>query len=482
MISDVLFEAKEDIERYLHDPVYADVYTDENLRNRLNDLIVKMEEIRIELDAPPDISNIKERFERVVIRLKEEIVERCKIADIEWNSVRDYYGNEAIGVSLSEGRNKRQIIISTSEEASELLAFPFENYRFLSGYQAICSYKDNYIEAILTSLEPSPIYEALDCIFGIGNSNLVFGLDENSPKLEVNHELSDNSSITISISPVSEQASVLLKGTYTLGISFKIKGLKISKHDEALTYLKDYANSVFFQIDLTRQMPLALKLTQYQEQTILSQSSQTPVEIEYPKCKYDEETLSLYWYARSAYSMPLLQYLAFYQIIEFYFPLYSQIKTKNTIQNVLKTPGFNVHNDTDIIKLLNIAKSGLGQGIGSERTQLEATIQECVDISSLKSFLEENEETKDFLTKQQTALRFEKLAIKETDDGLRKSLVNRIYDVRCSIVHTKTESNFEKSKSIYPFTKEANLLKHDIRLIHYIAKQILIASSREFKH
>jgi predicted regulator of amino acid metabolism with ACT domain len=485
MISDVLFDAKEDIERYLNDPVYSDVYTDENLRNRLNDLIAKMEEIRIALDTPPDITNIKERFKRVFADLKTEIEERCKIAGIECNSVKVHNGNEsneAIAVSLWEGGNKRQIIISTAEEANNLLKFPFQNYLFLSGYEAICSYNESYIEAILSPLEETSMYAIIGCIFGIGNIDFVWELDKLNSQVEVNHDLPGGSIITISISPLSEQARVLLRDTLDIGISLKITGLKISRQDEAVRYLKDYANSIFFQIDLTREVPLALKRTQYQKQTILSQYPQTPVEIEYPKCKYDEEALSLYWYARSANRMPPLQYLAYYQIIEFYFPVYSQLKAKNTIQNILKTPGFNVHNDTDIIKLLNIAKSGLGQGAGSERKQLEATLQECLNISSLRIFLENNEKTKDFLTRKKTDLDLEKLAINEGDDGLRKSVVNRIYEVRCRIVHTKTESDFEKAKSIYPFTQEANLLKHDIRLIHYIAKQILIASSREFKH
>jgi hypothetical protein len=105
----------------------------------------------------------------------------------------------------------------------------------------------------------------------------------------VNHDLPDKSSITISISPISKKAKVLLRDTSDLGISLKITGLKISGHDEAVRYLKDYANAVFFQIDLTRETPIALKRTQYQEQTILSHYPQNPVEIEYPRCKYDEE-------------------------------------------------------------------------------------------------------------------------------------------------------------------------------------------------
>ena len=510
MISDVLFEAKEGIERYLNEPVYSNVYN-QDLRDRLNDLIIKMEEIRVELDTSPDVSDIKKQIKRLFERFKTSIKTRCEKAGVDFKLVeaQSDENNEAIVVSLTEGREKREILISSAFEASDLSNFPFENYHFLSGYQAICSYKYNYIEAILVTLEQNSIEPILERLFGVGNIDFTHELDEpdesdeldesdesdesdefdesdsldmHIPKLEVKHDLLDNSSITISISPISKKARVFLKDTSDLAISIKLNGLNISRNDEALRYLKDYANAVFFQIDLTTEAPLALKRTKYQEQAILSHYPQNPVEIEYPKCKYNEEAISLYWYARSASGMPLLQYLAYYQIIEFYFPIYSQQKAKNTIQSILKTPGFNVHSDVDIVKLLNIAKAGFDQGFGSERLQLDATIQSCVNISLLRDFLNENQNMKDFFTGKEKTLNLEKLAINENDDGLRKSVVGRIYEVRCRIVHTKTEIDFEKPKSIYPFTEQENLLKHDLRLVHYIAKQILIASSSEFKH
>jgi hypothetical protein len=80
MISDVLSDAKEEIERYLTDPVFFDTYSEPGLRNRLNDLIAKMEEIMIELDTPPDITTIKEEesLKRVAADLLQKIEERCK--------------------------------------------------------------------------------------------------------------------------------------------------------------------------------------------------------------------------------------------------------------------------------------------------------------------------------------------------------------------------------------------------------------------
>lgn len=488
MISDVLFEAKEGIESYLNDPFYSDFYN-QNLRNRLNDLIIKMEEIRVELDTPPDINDHKSQLKELFEKLKSSIKKRCEEARIECEVVeaQDDENNDTIVVSLQDGHKKRQILISSHSEAKNLSRYQFEKYRFLSGYQAIYSYEDNYIEAILIRLEQNSIESIFERLFGLesinffDDQNKFYNADARLPILEVHHDLSDQSSITISISPTSKLARLLLKDTSDFAISLKLRGLKISQHDETVRYLKDYANAVLFQIDLSTEIPLALKRTQSQEQTILSHYPQNSVEIEYPRSKYDKEAISLYWYARSASGMPLLQYLAYYQIIEFYFPIYSQLKAKNIIQNILKTPGFNVHSDIEIVKILNIAKSGLVQGIGNERKQLEATLQECLNITSLKAFIDENQEMKKFF-KEDKILNVEKLSIDANDDVLRSNVVKRIYEIRCRIVHSKTESDVENVKSIYPFTKEESSLKHDLKLVHYIAKEILIVNSCEFKH
>ena len=59
--------------------------------------------------------------------------------------------------------------------------------------------------------------------------------------------------------------------------------------------------------------------------------------------------MSLYWYGTSARGMPLLQFLAFYQCIEFYFPTYIQAEARRQVRNALKDRTFRVERDADIM-------------------------------------------------------------------------------------------------------------------------------------
>jgi hypothetical protein len=55
MISDVLFDAIEEIRRYRTDPVFAESYADPELSARLDRLVADMDAMRAFLDTPPDV-------------------------------------------------------------------------------------------------------------------------------------------------------------------------------------------------------------------------------------------------------------------------------------------------------------------------------------------------------------------------------------------------------------------------------------------
>ncbi|MHC5829618.1 MAG: hypothetical protein ACYT04_80285, partial [Nostoc sp.] len=105
--------------------------------------------------------------------MKTKIEERCKIANIEYKKIRfDDDNNEALEIFLQEGRSKRSVLISISNarKAGILLEHKFENYKFMSGYNGICSYEDKYIEVLINSLDESSIEKIYERLFNLDNS------------------------------------------------------------------------------------------------------------------------------------------------------------------------------------------------------------------------------------------------------------------------------------------------------------------------
>jgi hypothetical protein len=199
-------------------------------------------------------------------------------------------------------------------------------------------------------------------------------------------------------------------------------------------------------------------------------------ELEFPRSEYDRDPISLYWYARSANGMPLLQFLAYYQTIEYYFPIYSLAEARRKIRNILKNPAFRAERDADVAKVL-LAARATASGVGDERSQLRAALNECLEPGALREFLTDSEERQKFFSKKTDGLTNQKIQIGNADADLRNDAADRIYDIRCKIVHTKSGGRDGDVELLLPFSKEAELLYADIELIQYVAREVLVSGS-----
>jgi hypothetical protein len=179
--------------------------------------------------------------------------------------------------------------------------------------------------------------------------------------------------------------------------------------------------------------------------------------------------------------MPLLQFLAFYQVIEFYFPTYSKAEAQRKLKAILKDPTFRGERDADVGKLLSAIYISRGGAFGDERSQLRATLTECVDPVALREFLESNKDRKQFYLTKGAGQSYHKIPLANPAADLRNEIAERVYDIRCKIVHTKDDSRDGEMKQLLPFSPEAQQLLIDIELIQYIAQQVLIAGSTRFQ-
>src|SRR5207244_1903284 len=118
--------------------------------------------------------------------------------------------------------------------------------------------------------------------------------------------------------------------------------------------------------------------------------------LQFPECQYDRQPISLYWYGRGADGLPLLRFLAFYQSLEFYFPMFSQYEAVKQARALLKDPRFSIHDDKDITLLLSAIQTGRAGSFGDERSQLKATIMACLNAEALRLFLTADESRKNF--------------------------------------------------------------------------------------
>lgn len=402
-------------------------------------------------------------------KLYAELDARCKEASIKLE-VHEFLDEKSVRVYLPAGRQTSELTLFGLQRIHAFLSIPFEKYVLLGDYAAICSYKEGHIEAALTSVGVMPIVSALREMSGIRPGSVQ--ATDDWPPLQVQN-------------PIGSEKIILGPGSLTLGIlngmprtrpSLRIEGIKVSRHDDALELLERLANSFFFQLDLLKNVPVNLLRRRRALRTFSRRSSRAPQQPEFPKSDYDRDPISLYWYARSARGMPLLQFLAYYQTIEYYFPTYSQAEARRKVRNILKSPAFRPERDADVARIL-VAAHGSRSGFGDERSQLRATINECLEPATLRAFLTEFEERAEFFASKTDRLTDQKIAVRNPEADLRNDVADRIYDIRCKIVHTKSGGREGDVELLIPFSKEAELLYADIELIQFVAREVLISAS-----
>lgn len=402
---------------------------------------------------------------------------RCKAASIGYEE-RNGVNFDHVRVSMKAGRNTRTLVFASKETISRILAVPFEKYVFLGNLEAICSYTDGTIEAALRPVGVMQNYSfdfllrRLFGVDGIGNQH------SDSAKIELVPQQDGQPGIEISVA--SDHFCALSKLPARNRLTLKLNGCLVTTHDAALALLQKLAGSVLFQTDLVFNVPFALERERRIPLPPKRQNTQPSfglIDLQYPQAQYDQAPLSLYSYARSATGMPLLQFLAFYQVIEFYFPIYSQSEAQRRIKAILKDPTFRGDRDPDIARLLASIQVNRSGAFGDERAQLRATMLECTDPGILRQFLVEDEDRKIFFQTKSKLLPCHVLPIATTAADLRADVAERIYDIRCKIVHTKSDSRDGSIELLLPFSPEADQLSNDIALVQFIAQKVLIASS-----
>jgi hypothetical protein len=181
--------------------------------------------------------------------------------------------------------------------------------------------------------------------------------------------------------------------------------------------------------------------------------------------------------------MPLLQYLAFYQCIEFFFPQFARQEAIAKVKNVLKDPTFDPNKDSCVNLIVNATLEGRRGLLIEERKQLFATLKHCVDSGALADFLRATDARKQYYDRDYKRISDKKIDLRDASDdtNLLAQTTDRIYDIRCKVVHTKNLDAGEGEEMILPFSKEADLLADDVDLIKFLARKVLTASGTSLR-
>ncbi|TQJ54672.1 hypothetical protein [Streptomyces sp. SLBN-115] len=418
-------------------------------------------------------------------------------------------------IAFPNGRNKRWQFAS-EKTAADFLSIDFPDITYLGDFDAILLKDKQTIEAYVLMNSGISRMQDLPGVRKIGYSQMELSdLDEDveieqkpsGSRLTMNDawilEFSptpDRPDLRVELGSASREFSVFSeryrrRGTfrarereplpYGLGrfCSIRISGINVTRHDEALDILNRISGAVFFELDLQYGTDLILAPSETSDRARLGtrvqqeKAQETPRN---PQNQYPEKPLSLYWYGRGASGLPLLEYLAYYQVLEYFFPSFSHRDTLTKLRNELLDPRFRPDDDSNLVRIINLT-SGTGKGFGSEREQLRSTISGCVTEDHVRDFVSGNSALSEHFSGKQKIKDVANLTIADRQNDLLTSVANRVYEIRCRIVHAKEDGGKSSVDLLLPFSREAEALGPDIELVKFLAQKVLITGASRLR-
>ena len=255
-----------------------------------------------------------------------------------------------------------------------------------------------------------------------------------------------------------------------------IEGVSVSSENDVNNILQKVKDAISFELDINFNIKQPLEFLEERLDEGYLPQKRRKINFTFPEYQYDQKPMSLYWNAVGAEQMPLLQYFSYYQVLEYYFPYFARHEAHNIIKNMVKNPSFETALDENISNLLTTIQPFLSKGgVGNERSALLATVKSCVTEPEIRSFFEENHEIAEFFRSKFQLIASQKISVESSKADIVTETSNRIYEIRCKIVHTKSGDLRSQSALLLPNTKEAKQLGIDIQLIRFVAGKVLIA-------
>jgi hypothetical protein len=384
-------------------------------------------------------------------------------------------------LQMPNGRTTRPLTVFP-RDIDQFLASSFENYVVLGEYVATAGTQSGLIECQVIGAGPStrPVIAnslqelpGVEIITHVADSSEADDTEEvgASPRSSSANEWRiavENDGVGLEISPATSDFELL----FGRAVTVKITGVTTSSHDTAVEALERYGQALLFDLDVVYNV--AVQLGKRRRGIRPRQQERPEHGPRFPRNQYASQPLELYQYGRSAAGLPLLEYLAYYQSLEYFFPFFAREQVVNSVKSQLLHPGFDAQSDAALNRLINLAAPAARGGM-AEREQLRATLRAVVSEIDLREFLESLPEYIDhFCSKSQAVRGVGTIQLDHNPPDLRDQVADRIYAIRCRIVHAKQDGGGNAEEVLLPSGKEAGSLQADVELVRLVAQRALI--------
>lgn len=265
---------------------------------------------------------------------------------------------------------------------------------------------------------------------------------------------------------------------YFRPLTIQVSGMTESTTTAALAHSDDLINASMFAMSymknrsfrLVDQWPAersAVRLRRFSTSEVRS-----GFEVELPPVKYNDDVLRFYHLGRST-EIPELQFLSFYQVLEYFFVSVSDHALYEKLKRRLADPVFRhdaKHLDRLIQDVVGHAK------LTDETEMLKLVIDQYVDAEDLQAFIKRYEEylTEPWYTKKRERFGVE-TEVKFAPGHLVGNVAKILRTVRNALVHSS--DRYERIGRHLPFSDSSALVKREVPIVQFLAERVIVATA-----
>lgn len=269
---------------------------------------------------------------------------------------------------------------------------------------------------------------------------------------------------TLRLKTASLELTTLYRRQYQQAnwVTVELQGFRASDVHRAEQLLADYGTSYLHEV--ARSLGVALRLWDSSYRLTHATTSPSGGKIPFPIRRYDAIPVALYAAGNAADRDPLERYLKYYQVLEYYMP--------RAADDLMKKQGVD-----KIGKAITPYPTGSDDSLRIERNKLAAVIDDAVTEVQIVGFLRGG---RVLSTLNDQAIIRDVRTLPTDSNGnpvpgwnYRYDLSERIYDIRCRIVHAKESHGVNNSDPLLPYGQEARDLDADIAVVRFLAERVL---------
>lgn len=261
--------------------------------------------------------------------------------------------------------------------------------------------------------------------------------------------------------------------TFVLSVS----GLSLDTTAQADALAEEISDSLLFDIDVRTGIRLSPRRLETRPAIRGGVQRRRESAISAPENRYAHAPMLLYRSGRDRITAPLIRYWTLYQVLEYFFPQFVKQEALRQLSRLLRNPGFDAHRDSDVRRVVEVISKTSGSSL-PEREQLRLTIQaiatpdELLEVVQLSGAAQQLADKKCPLSKK---------VVTNSRSDVGEQLAERIYDIRCSIVHSKSDHPQASGPGVLPETDEDDLIRAELPIMEFLAQQALIGTAEPLR-